>query len=176
MNDVIYQSPDVSHAPQISRMVRESAELDNNSEYIYALWCTYFSPHSAVALRDGEVIAFVTGFRCPTAPDTYFLWQTATKPRHGVPNLGVDLILYAAEREIETGARAIAASVDAKNKPIKMLMKSLCKRLGGRIETDILFPSDILSTGDADHHDEVLYTIDLNAGIDHVAPRHSRAS
>ncbi|MEX0729547.1 MAG: GNAT family N-acetyltransferase [Aquisalimonadaceae bacterium] len=161
MSKIQFKSPDISHAEQIAKMVRESEKLDSNSDYYYAIWCTDFSRHSAVALKDNEVIAFVTGYRRPTAPETYFLWQTATKPRHGVPNLGVDLIQFAAEKEIERGANAIEASVDAQNTPIIILMKTLCRRLGGKIKTSVLFSSEVLSATGADHHDETLYRIDL---------------
>lgn len=163
MQNLKFQSPDVSHAMQIWNLVDETKHLDNNSQYIYALWCTYFRDHSAIALDGDEVLAFVTGFRCPSAPEIYFIWQTAAKPRHGVPNLGVELIQYAVEREVATGARVIEASVSARNAPIKMLFKTLCRRLQGKLETSLLFTGDMLSTGDGEHHDEILYRIELRA-------------
>jgi L-2,4-diaminobutyric acid acetyltransferase len=163
LDGVKFQSPDLSHAAQIASLVRESPRLDSNSDYYYAIWCTDFAHNSAVALRGNEVVAFITGYRRPTAPDTYFLWQTATRARHGIPNLGVNLIHFASEREIANGARAIEASVDAENTPIIMLMKTLCRRLGGTIKTGVLVPSELLSAGEAEHHDEVLYRIELPA-------------
>jgi L-2,4-diaminobutyric acid acetyltransferase len=161
MNSVEFKPPEVSHASQISRLVRETPKLDDNSEYIYALWCAYFARNSAVAVNGDEVLAFVTGFRSPASPEVYFLWQTAAKSRHGIPNLGVDLIQYAAEREIATGARIVEASVDAKNKPMTILMKTLCKRLGGDLETEVLFDSETLSANGSQHHEETLYRIRL---------------
>jgi len=163
MTNVKFQQPTINYARQISRMVNATPHLDNNSDYLYALMCTRFAQNSAVAVQGNEVIAFLTGFRCPTSPETYFLWQTATKPRHGVPNLGINLIHYAAMNEIAKGARAIEASVDAENAPITVLMKILNKRLGGEISTNILFSSETLSTNGNDHHDETLYRIDLPA-------------
>lgn len=163
MATITFRSPDVSHAAHISSMVKQHDQLDDNSEYIYAIWCTYFAPNTAVALDGNEVLAFITGFRPPSDPQTFFLWQTCAKPRHGIPNLGVDLIQYAAEREIGRGARTIEASVAVDNKPIKLLMKTLCRRLGGKLETGVLFASDTLSRDGDEHHEEVLYRIELDA-------------
>lgn len=161
MDSVQFKSPDLSHTREIVALVRSTERLDNNSEYAYALWCSHFASQSAVAIRNGEVIAFVTAFRSPMNPDSYFLWQTAARARHGVAGLGVDLIEFAARREIARGARFIEASVDDGNKPIRMLMKTLARRLGGRISQELLYPSSLLSCGDTVHHDEVLMRISL---------------
>ncbi|WP_299704755.1 diaminobutyrate acetyltransferase [uncultured Tateyamaria sp.] len=161
MSIVRFQSPNLVHAPSIIELVNETPSLDSNSEYAYALWCTHFAEQSVVALRDDEVIGFLTGFRSPGRPDTYFLWQTATKPRHGVAGLGVDMIDYAVRREIKRGASRIEASVDDQNKAIRLLMKSLAKRLKGRIEEELLFPGSLLAGQRDAHHDETLMRICL---------------
>lgn len=38
---------------------------DIDSEYIYANWCTFLVPNTAVALDGNEVLAFIRGFRPP---------------------------------------------------------------------------------------------------------------
>ena len=161
MDIVKFKSPDLTHTQEIVALVRNSERLDNNSEYSYALWCSHFASQSAVAIRNGEVIAFLTAFRSPKNSDSYFLWQTATKPRHGVAGLGVDLIEFAVRREIARGAKFVEASVDDDNKPIRLLMKTLAKRLGGQVSEEILYPSSLLSSGDTVHHDEMLMRISL---------------
>ncbi|MBX4935279.1 GNAT family N-acetyltransferase [Rhizobium bangladeshense] len=109
-----------------------------------------------MALRDDEVIAFLTAFRSPERPDSYFLWQTATKPRHGIAALGLELLEFAVKREVSHGARFVEASVDKDNKPIRLVMKTLCKRLGGHLTEELLYSSEFLSSKDAEHHDETL--------------------
>jgi L-2,4-diaminobutyric acid acetyltransferase len=179
VSNVHFQSPNLSHAKDIISLVSSTPRLDQNSEYAYALWCSHFAEHSVVALRDESVIGFLTGFRSPRQPDTYFLWQTATKPRHGVAGLGVDMIDYAVHREIDNGATKIEASVDNENKPIRVLMKSLAKRLNGFVEEELLFPGSLLSDEAEDHHDEMLMRICLKCKeqtgpshlISHTEPR-----
>ncbi|MEM9523713.1 MAG: GNAT family N-acetyltransferase [Pseudomonadota bacterium] len=163
MSIVTFQSPNLSHAKDIIALVKSTPWLDTNSEYAYALWCSHFAGHSVVALRDEEVIGFLNGFRSPRRPDTYFLWQTATKPRHGVAGLGVEMIDFAVRREIDRGANRIEASVDNRNKPIRILMKSLSRRLGGHVEEELLYPGSLLSADGDDHHDEILMRICLKS-------------
>lgn len=163
MKEVVFTSPKLVHASAIQTLVEKNKQLDNNSAYLYSLWCKEFADNSAVALKGSEVYAFITGFRRPTSPETYFLWQTAAKKRHGIPNLGVDLIHFAVEREINKGARAIEASVDTENTSIVLLLKTLAKRLGGDLKKDILFSSEQLTAGAfTKHHDETLYRIELD--------------
>ena len=161
MGSVTFQSPNLSHAKGIIALVKSTPRLDTNSEYVYALWCSHFAEHSVVAIRDNSVIGFLTGFRSPRQTDTYFLWQTATMPRHGVAGLGVEMIDFAVRRELGRGAKRIEASVDNQNKAIRMLMKTLAKRLSGHIEEELLYSGDLLSAGGEDHHDEMLMRICL---------------
>lgn len=161
MTIVTFRSPDLSHAKDILGLVNTTQRLDANSQYAYALWCTHFAEQSIVAIANGEVIGFLTGFRSPRNPGTYFLWQTATRPRHGVAGLGVDMIAHAVEREIARGADRIEASVDQDNKAIRVLMKTLAKRFGGRIEEELLYPGSLLAGEGHDHHDEILMRICL---------------
>lgn len=176
MDSVEFRSPDLTHTTDIVSLVRSSERLDDNSDYAYALWCSHFASQSAVAVRRGEVIAFLTAFRSPMNPESYFLWQTATKVRHGVAGLGVDLIEFASRREIARGARFIEASVDESNKPIRMLMKTLARRLGGRVSEELLYSSSLLSSAGTTHHDETLMRISLDQPVDvataDVRPRH----
>lgn len=162
MGNVIFTRPEACHAQEVKTLVDENEQLDSNSLYIYLIWCSFFSQNSAIAIKNNEVISFVTGFRKPDDPETYFLWQTAAKKRHGVANLGLNLILYAVEKEIENGIKAIEASVNKKNTPIVMLMKTLNKRVGGDLSTTSLFSSEQLSHEGMQHHEETLIRIEIN--------------
>lgn len=170
MTTVQFQSPDLSHARDIISIINTTDRLDTNSHYVYALWCSHFASHSVVALREDEVIGFLTGFRSPMHPESYFLWQTATRPRHGVAGLGVDMIDFAVRREIANGATRIEASVDSENTAIRLLMKTLAKRHGGRIEEELLFPGALLAEGGEAHHDEMLMRINLDRAARGPAP------
>jgi L-2,4-diaminobutyric acid acetyltransferase len=121
-----------------------------------------FADSSLVTTVDGEVVGFLTGYRRPTEPDTYFVWQTAVSPRHGIPFLGARLFEQAVAEQVATGARFVEATVSADNKAIIMVLKKVARKYGAEIGTDVLFPGALLrtTTNDPDvHHDEVLYRI-----------------
>jgi len=59
----------------IWEMVHRSGTLDLNSAYCYIMLGKYFPDTCAIAEADGRPIGFVTGFRVPARPDTWFVWQ-----------------------------------------------------------------------------------------------------
>ncbi|PJM98604.1 diaminobutyrate acetyltransferase [Streptomyces sp. CB01201] len=151
-----FRTPRVEDAHTLWQMVDQSDALDNNSPYYYALWCRDFAATSLVATVEDDIVAFLTGYFRPDEPDTYLVWQEATKPCHGIPFLGVKLFERAADRAVEQGARFIEATVSADNKAIIMVLKKVAKRYSADVHTQILFPSDLFP---GEHHDEVLYRI-----------------
>lgn len=106
----------------------------------------------------------MTGYLLPDRPETLFIWQTATKPRHGVPRLGIDLMLYAIRKAVTDGVTEIQATVDRSNTPIVMLFKTVARELGGQIGFSHFCDGSLLaSAAEEGHHDETRITIDLEA-------------
>ncbi|WP_150238775.1 diaminobutyrate acetyltransferase [Nocardiopsis quinghaiensis] len=153
---VVFRRPEPSDAHAVREMVDASEELDNNSEYYYMIWFRDFARTSMVADLDGEVIGFLSGYRRPDRPDTYFVWQEAVTPRHGIPFLGVKLFDHAVEQELLAGARYVEATVSEANTPIVMVLKRFAKRWGADIDRSVLFTSADFGGG---HHEETLYRI-----------------
>ncbi|MET8183924.1 diaminobutyrate acetyltransferase [Streptomyces sp. NPDC005336] len=137
-------------------MVRNTPGLDTNSPYSYVLWFRDFADCSLLATVDDEIVGFLTGYRRPDEPDTYFVWQTAVSPRHGIPFLGVKLFEAAADRQRDRGARYVEATVSAENKAILMVLRQYARKRSAEVTDRVLFPADWLGDG---HHDEVLHRI-----------------
>ena len=159
-NQVQFSNAELRHSKQIQKLVSLTDRLQANGSYFYAIFCTEFSETSFVALRGTEVIAFVIGFMLPKRPDTYFLWQTAVKPRHGVPNLALDLIHFGVNKRIESGAVAVSASVDDENVAINQLLSALARRMDGRISTKEMFSAEEMSFGHDRTHSETLIRVE----------------
>jgi L-2,4-diaminobutyric acid acetyltransferase len=153
---VVFRRPVSADARAVWEMVRASDELDDNSEYYYMIWFRDFSRTSMVAELDGEVIGFLSGYRRPERPDTYFVWQEAVRPRHGIPFLGVKLFDHAVEQELLTGARYVEATVSEANTPIVMVLKRFAKRWNADVDKSVLFSGADFGDG---HHEETLYRI-----------------
>ncbi|MFJ6694986.1 diaminobutyrate acetyltransferase [Streptomyces sp. NPDC091272] len=151
-----FRAPVPEDGPAVWELVENTDGLDSNSVYYYTLWFRDFTNGSLVATVDDELVGFLTGYRRPDEPDTYFVWQTAVNPRHGIPFLGVKLFQAAADEQVAKGVRYVEATVSAQNKAIIMVLKQFAKKHSANIETRVLFPHSLFPDS---HHDEVLYRI-----------------
>ncbi|GGS81671.1 diaminobutyrate acetyltransferase [Streptomyces badius] len=152
----VFRAPVPDDGPAVWKLVENTPGLDSNSPYYYTLWFRDFAHGSLVATVDDEIVGFLTGYRRPDEPETYFVWQTAVNPRHGIPFLGVKLFQAAADQQVAEGARYVEATVSAENKSIIMVLKQFARKHAAHIETRVLFPGSLFAD---DHHDEVLYRI-----------------
>ncbi len=151
-----FRTPRPEDAFAVWQLVADTPGLDTNSPYHYVLWFRDFADCSLLAVIDDQIVGFLTGYRRPDEPDTYFVWQTAVSRRHGVPFLGVKLFEAAADRQVARGARYIEATVSAENKAILMVLGQYARRRSAEVTDRVLFPGGWLGAG---HHDEVLHRI-----------------
>lgn len=157
MNEVCYRKPSVRDASAVYSLVAQTAALDLNSWYYYAVFFRDFTETSMVVEVDGEFAGFVTAYLCPDKPDTLFLWQTATTLNHGVPNLGLDLIVQLIKDvQQRSQVRYIEATVDPKNKAISMQFRLLTRKFNVQASTEIAFAA---SDFEELEHDEQLLRI-----------------
>jgi L-2,4-diaminobutyric acid acetyltransferase len=153
---VAFRVPTPADGHVVWKMVNSDKNLDTNSAHYYVTWFRDFAYTSVVATVAEEIVGFLTGYRRPEQPDTYFVWQTATKPGHGIPDLGPTIFDHAAKRQVRTGARFIETTVTVDDEPTVMNLKTFADARSTQIEHHILFPSNAFP---GDHHDEVLYRI-----------------
>jgi L-2,4-diaminobutyric acid acetyltransferase len=152
----VFREPRPEDGFVVWELVKNTPGLDTNSPYSYVLWFRDFADCSLLATVNGEIVGFLTGYRRPDEPGTYFVWQTAVSPRHGIPFLGVRLFEAAAERQRQRGARYVEATVSADNKAILMVLKQYARKRSAEVAERVLFPAAWLGDG---HHDEVLHRI-----------------
>ncbi|MFD4173301.1 diaminobutyrate acetyltransferase [Streptomyces anulatus] len=152
----VFRTPRPEDGVAVWELVRDTPGLDTNSRYFYVLWFRDFADCSLLATVDDEIVGFLLGYRRPEEPDTYFVWQTAVSPRHGIPFLGVKLFEAAADRQRGRGARYVEATVSAENKAILMVLRQYARKRSAEVADRVLFPSGWLGEG---HHDEVLHRI-----------------
>lgn len=165
-----FRTPRPEDGFAVWELVKDTPGLDTNSPYSYVLWFRDFAECSLLATLNGEIIGFLTGYRRPEEPETYFVWQTAVSPRHGIPFLGVRLFEAAAERQRALGARYVEATVSADNKAIQMVLKQYARKRSAELTERVLFPAEWLGDG---HHDEVLHRIGPLTGTRPESPTHT---
>ncbi|OEV04306.1 GNAT family N-acetyltransferase [Streptomyces oceani] len=153
---VVLRVPLPEDSPAAWKLAENTPDLDSNSLHYYALWFLDFADGSLVVTLNDELIGFLTGYRRPDEPETYFVRQTAVNPRRGIPFLREKLFQAAADQEVARGVRYVETTVCAENKSIIMMLKRFADKHSASIETRVLFPSVLFSEI---HHDEVLYRI-----------------
>lgn len=143
------------------RIARDSGELDLNSPYSYVMWCRDFSATSVVARdpsvrADGTPVGFVTGFRRPEAPDTYFVWQVAVDEAARGRGLGRRMLDDLGDRMVAAGCRFLEATVTPDNVASERLFRSFALSRGAALERGELFGADHFP---GDHEPEMLFRI-----------------
>ncbi|UQI45737.1 GNAT family N-acetyltransferase [Streptomyces sp. HU2014] len=154
--EVRYRTPTPKDAVPVWRMVVDEPMLDDNSSYHYTLWFRDFAKTSMVATVGEDIVGFMTGYRRPDEPDTFFIWQAAVKPGSGISGLGIDILANAIDLQLAAGAKYVETSVSEQNKPITMLLRMVANAYDADIHTEPLFLAEELPGGD---HDEILYRI-----------------
>ncbi|MEW2634408.1 diaminobutyrate acetyltransferase [Streptomyces sp. NPDC048389] len=152
-------TPRVEDGAAIWRIARDSEVLDLNSSYSYLLWCRDFAATSVVARgRDGEPIAFVTGYVRPDRPEALVVWQVAVDRAHRGRGLaGVLLDALTAKVSGGRGVREIETTITPDNTASDALFTSYAKRHGASLSREVLFDGGLFPEGT--HEPEVLYRI-----------------
>ena len=150
------RTPEIEDARESFRIARNEPNIDANTEYYYMIWYRDFSETSLVAVSEGKQIGYLTAFISPKNPDTLFIWQIATMPHHGVPNLGIKMMTHVVDKAKRKGVEYVEATVSPDNRPINYVMRLLAKRLAANYSTSMLFNPDAF---EGSHEAELMYRI-----------------
>ncbi|RNL83884.1 diaminobutyrate acetyltransferase [Halostreptopolyspora alba] len=132
----------------------DEAGLDLNSPYAYLMWCRDFAATS-VAAHDsrGELRGFVTGYRRPENPGTYFLWQVAVDPGFRGRRLARLMLDHIAARITADGVTHLEATVTPDNTASRALFASFARERGAPLEWTPLFEHDHFPHVGTDGHE-----------------------
>lgn len=154
-DDVEFRVPTLDDGADVWRAMKASGALDENSPYIYVLWCDYFADASVVAVSGGELVGFVCGFRPPRKPDTLFVWQVAVDDSQRGKGIAGRMISEILRRE--SGLHYVEATVTPTNVPSMSLFRGVAKRLDVPCEESDFIRADHFPTDD--HEPERLFRI-----------------
>ena len=139
---MVIRHPTIEDGPAIWRLVVEAGTLDRNSCYGYLLLCRDFAESCAVAEQDGKIQGFVSGFKRPQQPDTWFLWQIGvaeTARGQGLASRLAYFVLNALTPEI----RYLETTVTQSNQASRALFNGIARNLGTSLNEESLFTSDL---------------------------------
>lgn len=111
-------------------IVRNSGKLDLNSAYAYLMMGKYFYNTCAVAEIGQQLVGFVTGFRHPEKPETWFVWQIAVEAEARGKGLARKLLEHVLNRPENADIRYIEATVSPSNQPSRSLFFGIARDHG----------------------------------------------
>lgn len=164
--DIEFRRPCPGDAAGMFRLAISAGSLDVNSAYHYLLLCQKFSHTSVVGVSGGDVIGFLTAFRCPDEPTHLFIWQIAVGGAHRRRGVARQMLDHLLERAFDPPVEYIEATVTPTNTASRELLLGLAAGRGWGIEENLLFDRDLFPDGN--HEPEILYRIGpvvtLNSG------------
>jgi L-2,4-diaminobutyric acid acetyltransferase len=129
-------------------LVERDPALDTNSPYAYLLLCSDFAETGAVVEADGGLAGFVLGYRPPTRPEAWFVWQVGVSPAHRGLGLGTALLERVLGRLVRKGVTHLEATVTPSNEASEALFHNVARRAGAEIATETAFGADLFPSGD----------------------------
>ncbi|APZ41985.1 diaminobutyrate acetyltransferase [Acidihalobacter ferrooxydans] len=141
--------PRAADGARVWHLVENSGVLDRNSAYVYLLLCSHFSDTCAIAEQDDQLLGFVTGYRLPERPQTWFVWQVGVSARARGRGLGKRLLHAVLNRHDDLNT--IEATVSPSNRASRALFGSIARELHAPLRESDGFESHLFP---AAHEDE----------------------
>jgi diaminobutyrate acetyltransferase len=153
---VEFRAPTLDDGAALWRIARDSKVLDLNSSYAYLLWCRDFAATSVVAVVDGEVGGFVTGYLRPERPDTVMVWQVAVDAEQRGRRLARRMLDALADALAERSVRRMETTITPDNEASIRLFASFADGRDAAVEQEPVFPAELFPDG---HDTELLFRI-----------------
>lgn len=77
VEDFELRKPVAADGPTVTALIASCPPLDANSAYCNLLQCTDFADFCIIAEQDGQLMGWVSGYRPPSTPQDFFVWQVA---------------------------------------------------------------------------------------------------
>jgi L-2,4-diaminobutyric acid acetyltransferase len=134
--------PMATDGPAVSRLIADCAPLDANSAYCNLLQCTHFADSCIVAERDGQILGWVSGYRPPSEPDSFFVWQVAVAKAARGRRLARRMITALLDRPSADGVLYLTATVTDDNAQSWAVFNGLAGAWGAPLTRAAMFERD----------------------------------
>ncbi len=136
------RKPTAIDGPAITGLIAACPPLDPNSAYCNLLQCTHFADFCIVAERQGDVVGWVSGYRPPSSPEFFFVWQVAVSSAARGVGLAGRMIESLIDRPEANGVTHLITTVTDDNKPSWALFEGLAVRWNASLSKRALFERD----------------------------------
>lgn len=152
-----FRRPARGDAIKVSRLIATCPPLDENSLYCTLLQCTDFASTCMLALRDGEIIGWVSGYRPPDEPTTLFIWQVAISGEARGLGIGKALVANLLAADGAKGVERLRTTITKGNEPSWAMFRAIAADLKASLTDEEWFRRDHEFAGR--HDTEFLVTI-----------------
>lgn len=153
---LVFRQPAPQDGSDIYALVKQTATLDVNSEYVYLLLGAHFQESCTIAVMDNQIIGFVSAYIPPKQPDVLFVWQVAVDQHHRQKGLALAMLQDILARECCQDIKYIHATIADSNKASRRLFMSLARELASDCDEHPFFAEQYFSQS---HEAEPLFIV-----------------
>ncbi|SCW47926.1 diaminobutyrate acetyltransferase [Sphingobium faniae] len=137
-----FRKPVGTDGPAITALIAACPPLDANSAYCNLLQCTDFADFCIVAERGGQAMGWVSGYRPPSAPVNFFVWQVAVSAEARGQRLAGRMIEALLARPENAGVTHLTTTVTDDNRASWALFEGLARKWRTALEKSPRFERD----------------------------------
>jgi L-2,4-diaminobutyric acid acetyltransferase len=155
--ELFLRKPHDGDGANIWTVVKDTGKLDVNSAYCYMMLGKYFYNTCAVAELGRKTVGFVTGFRHPEKPDTWFVWQIGVNADARGKGLARKLLEHVLQRPENADIRYIETNISPSNAASQSLFLGFARDRGLTCQITEGFRPEMFPEGS--HEEELLFQI-----------------
>lgn len=156
-DDFVLSAPVAEDGFRVHQLIRACPPLDENSIYCNLLQCDHFADTSVKVERQGELVAFISGYIPPANPEVLFIWQVAVAPDARGHGLGGRMLRYLVDCDACRAVRYMHTTVTPDNEASTAMFEGFARRHGAALSKDLLYHKDRHFGGQ--HESEIRFTI-----------------
>ena len=137
--DIGFRRPIAADGPAITALIAACPPLDRNSRSCNLLQCEHFADHCAIAEKAGRIVGWVSGYRPPSDPAAFFVWQVAVSAEGRGKQLASRMIADLLTRPAQDGVTHMITTITADNQASWGLFRSLARKWNAELERSALF-------------------------------------
>lgn len=141
-DDIRFRLPSPADGPAVTTLIAACPPLDRNSRYCNLLQCEHFAEHSIIAENSQRIIGWVSGYRPPSDPNAFFVWQVAVAAEGRGRGLANQMITQLLSRPAQRGVTHLMTTVTDDNQASWALFRGLARDWEATIERSVLFDRD----------------------------------
>jgi len=137
-----FRTPTAADGPAVTALIAACPPLDRNSRYCNLLQCEHFADHCIIAEKAGRIVGWVSGYRPPSDPDAFFVWQVAVSAEGRGRRLATRMITALLARPAQRGVSHLITTITDDNRVSWALFRGLARDWDASLERNALFERD----------------------------------